>query len=272
MSVLLDDAPRVGEERPLGADRGAELLERVVLVGRDRDDLGVGHGDLRVERGELEVLLVLLRAVVAAREREDQRVVALELAEPPGDVRVVGQLVVGERAAGGDVGAHGDRLPCGDANGGRVSQDELLAAVDVVRRPGEGGVGHEVHGERGDVGRPDDAPDRQRGAELVAARVELVAEQRRRQRGVDEAGGDQVDADRRELEREAGRQGGQRRGRRRDDPDADGGWRAAGAAHEQQRAAGADLAAGVAGDAEHHHGCSGSARRASSKSISASGA
>ena len=73
VEVLLDDALGVGEERPLGADRGAELLERVVVVGRDRGDLRVGHGDLRIERGELEVLLVLLRAVVAAREREDQR-------------------------------------------------------------------------------------------------------------------------------------------------------------------------------------------------------
>ena len=107
VEVLLDDAPGVGEERPRGADRGAELLERVVLVGRDGGDLRVGHRDLRIERGELEMLLVLLRAVVAAGEGEDQRVVALDLAEPPGDVRVVGELVVGERAAGDDVGAHG---------------------------------------------------------------------------------------------------------------------------------------------------------------------
>src|SRR5215207_9983550 len=71
VEVLLDDARRVGEEGPLGSDRGAELLERVMLVGGDRGDLGVGHGELGIEGGELEVLLVLLRAVVAARERED---------------------------------------------------------------------------------------------------------------------------------------------------------------------------------------------------------
>ena len=59
-----------------------------------------------------------------------------------------------------------------------------------------------MDGERGDVGRADDAADRQRRAELLATRVELVAEERRRQRRVDEPGGDQVDADRRELERE----------------------------------------------------------------------
>ena len=87
VEVLLDDRARVLEERPLRADRRAELLARVVLVGRDRGDLGVGDGDLRIERGELEVLLVLLRAVVAAREREDHRIVALQLAERARDAR-----------------------------------------------------------------------------------------------------------------------------------------------------------------------------------------
>ena len=107
VEVLLDRSPGVGEERPLGADRRAELLQLVVLVGRDRDDLRVGHGDLRLERRQLEVLLVLLRAVVAAREREDHRIGALQLAELARGVGVIGQLVVGERAAGCDVGAHG---------------------------------------------------------------------------------------------------------------------------------------------------------------------
>ena len=95
----------------------AELLERVVLVGRDRGDLGVGHRDLRVEGGELEMLLVLLRAVVAAGEGEDQRVVALDLAQLRGRVRVVGQLVVGEGRAGDDVGAHADLLRSGFRRG-----------------------------------------------------------------------------------------------------------------------------------------------------------
>ena len=61
---------------------------------------------------------------------------------------------------------------------------------------------HEVDGERGDVRRADDAPDRERRAELLAARVELVAEERGRQRRVDEPGGDEVDPDRRDLERQ----------------------------------------------------------------------
>ena len=66
----------------------------MVLVGRDRGDLGVRHSDLRVERGEFQMLLVFLWAVVAARERENQRVVALELAESAYCTRVIGQFVV----------------------------------------------------------------------------------------------------------------------------------------------------------------------------------
>src|SRR5262249_38539837 len=60
-------------------------------------------------------------------------------------------------------------------NGDASAGEELLAAVHVVGRAGESRVGHEVDGERGDVARFDDAPDGERGAELVAAVVEFVA-------------------------------------------------------------------------------------------------
>ena len=56
---------------------------------------------------------------------------------------------------------------------GRVlSVDEPLAPVDVVGRAGNGGVDHELNGEGRDVGRSDDAPDRQGGAQLVASALE----------------------------------------------------------------------------------------------------
>src|SRR3954465_389924 len=63
---------------------------------------------------------------------------------------------------------------------------------------------------------------------------ELIAEERRRQGCVDEAGGDQVDANRCDLERQAGREGREGAPRRRGDPEthvAD-----PCAAHEQKRA------------------------------------
>jgi hypothetical protein len=77
VEVLLHLAARVGEEGPLGADRRTKFLERVVVVSGDGGDLDVADRDLRIEPSELEVLLVLLRAVVPAREGEDQRILAL---------------------------------------------------------------------------------------------------------------------------------------------------------------------------------------------------
>src|SRR2546428_2221919 len=90
-----------------------------------------------------------------------------------------------------------------------LAGDKLLPAVDVVGRAGQGRVGHDVYGERGDVGRSDDAPDGKRGAELIAAVFELIAGGRWRQRGVDGAGGDGVDPGGRGLARPVGCEGGE---------------------------------------------------------------
>ena len=68
--------------------------------------------------------------------------------------------------------------------------NKLLSAIDVIGRAGKGRVGHDVYGERGNIGWPDDAPYRECGAKLIAAVLEFIAEERRRQRRVDEAGGD----------------------------------------------------------------------------------
>src|SRR5579863_9430151 len=53
------------------------------------------------------MLLVFLRAIVAAREREDQRVVALKFADLAQFARVIGQFVVGENASGHNIRTHG---------------------------------------------------------------------------------------------------------------------------------------------------------------------
>ena len=79
----------------------------MVVVGGDRGDLGVGDGDLRIVRSELQVLLVFLRAVVAPRQCEDQRVVALDLTELAYRVGVVRQRVIGEDPTGFDIRTHG---------------------------------------------------------------------------------------------------------------------------------------------------------------------
>src|SRR4051794_41641133 len=87
------------------------------------------------------MLLVLLRAVVAAGEGQDQGVVALDLAEPPGDIRVVGELVVGEGAPGGDVGAHGGAFRVGAAGGVVVSLGPAAGPRRCRRCPVTAGFG-----------------------------------------------------------------------------------------------------------------------------------
>src|SRR5215468_8431971 len=129
----------------------------------------------------------------------------------------------------------------------RSSAGELLAAVDVEGRASHCGVRHEVDGQCGDVGRADDVADRQRGTELLAVLVDLIAGQRGRQRRADKACRDQVDPDGRDLEREGLGHGGKRGRERRDERGARCRAPAAGAADEQQGASRAYLGRGVPG-------------------------
>ncbi len=51
----------------MGSDRRAKFLQCMVIVGGDRRDLSVRNRDLWVERGEIQVLLMLFWAIMAAR-------------------------------------------------------------------------------------------------------------------------------------------------------------------------------------------------------------
>ena len=103
---LLNRSFGVGEEGPLGAHRRAELLDSVVVIGGDGSNLCICHSDFRIKRGEIEMLLVFFRAVVATRKRQDQWVIALEFAEPAQGARVIGQLKVGKNGPSYDIGTH----------------------------------------------------------------------------------------------------------------------------------------------------------------------
>jgi len=60
---------------------------------------------------------VLLRSKVTTGEHQDQRVTALKLAEPANRVGVVGKFVVGEDAAGDNIGTHALHLVDEDVSG-----------------------------------------------------------------------------------------------------------------------------------------------------------
>src|SRR6185312_9791585 len=80
---------------------------------------------------------------------------------------------------------YGGRLS-DSAESSTASGCELLTTVDVVGRAGESGVHHQVDGQCRHVGGGHHTTDRKRPAQLVSPLLESFAEQRRRQRRVDE--------------------------------------------------------------------------------------
>src|SRR5271156_4569676 len=114
--------------------------------------------------------------------------------------------------------------------------DELLAAIDVIRRTGQRRIGDDVDGERRDVFGADDTPDGKRCPQFAATLLESIAEEGCRQRSVYEARRDEIDAHWRKFERERRRERRQGGGGRRDNPQAATDPAPAGATHEQQRA------------------------------------
>src|SRR5450631_2107254 len=60
VEILLNRSVGVRKKGPLGSDGRTEFLKRVVVVGGNRSDLRVRHRDLRIKRGEFQMLLVLL--------------------------------------------------------------------------------------------------------------------------------------------------------------------------------------------------------------------
>src|SRR5215467_5686191 len=124
--------------------------------------------------------------------------------------------------------------------------DELLSTVDVIGCAREGGVGHNVYGERGHVRRSDHASDGKRGAKLVAAFFELIAQQFRGQRRVHESSCDEVDSHGRDFKRQASGEGGECSGDCASDAHADCRAPATSAAHEDQCSSRPHLAGRVA--------------------------
>ena len=100
VEVLLNNPVGVGEEGPLGAHRRAELLQSVMVIGGNHNNLRVCHRNFRIKRGKVQMLLVFLRAVMAARKRQNQGIIALKFAEPAQCARVIGQLIVGKNVSG----------------------------------------------------------------------------------------------------------------------------------------------------------------------------
>ena len=115
--------------------------------------------------------------------------------------------------------------------------DELLAAVNIDRCPGDRGVGHQVDCELGDVLRADHPSDGKRPAEFLAAHVQSLAEELGGERRIHEPGGDDVRPNRSELDSKASCQRRKLGRDRREHRRSAGRPPAARAAHEEQGSA-----------------------------------
>ncbi len=78
VQILLDDAARIGEKGPLGAQRIAELVGLHQLVGGDGHDPRVADLELRVEIDQVSQLPAILGAVMPPRQDEDHGILRLE--------------------------------------------------------------------------------------------------------------------------------------------------------------------------------------------------
>jgi hypothetical protein len=106
VEILLDLAPRVREEGPVGADSAAKLIRLGDVVGAYRDEAAIADLELAVQLDEPFGLPPLLRTEAPATENEDHGIWALQLGERTAFRGVVGELVVGEDRTRNDVGSH----------------------------------------------------------------------------------------------------------------------------------------------------------------------
>jgi len=106
IEIFLNYAPRVGQERPVGANSAAKFIGLNNSVGSDCDQPAICNLELAVELNEALMLPTLLRAVTAATENKNHRIWPLEFRELPALGAVVGKLIIGEDSAWNNIISH----------------------------------------------------------------------------------------------------------------------------------------------------------------------
>ena len=106
IEVFMDFTPRVGEERPVGADTCAIFIRLRDIVGADCDQPAIGNLEFTMELNQPFRLPAVLGSVTPAAEDEDHGVLSLQFGELSVFRGVVGQLIVGEDSPWNDVRAH----------------------------------------------------------------------------------------------------------------------------------------------------------------------
>jgi len=83
IEIVLDTAPRVREERPVGTDSAAIFIRLGDIVGADRDQPAIGNLEFTMELNQPFRLSAVLGSVTPAAEDEDHGVVSLQVGELP---------------------------------------------------------------------------------------------------------------------------------------------------------------------------------------------
>jgi hypothetical protein len=78
VEVFLDFTPRVGEERPMGADSRAIFICLGDIVGADRDQPAIGNLEFPMELNQPFRLSAVLGSETPATEDEDHGVLSLQ--------------------------------------------------------------------------------------------------------------------------------------------------------------------------------------------------
>src|SRR5271165_1296261 len=106
VEILLNNAPRIREERPMRADTTAKFVGLHDVVGADRNQPAITNLHLAVKLDQSLSLPTILRAVAAAAQYDDHRILSLQLRELSALCGVVGKFVVGKGCAWDHLGSH----------------------------------------------------------------------------------------------------------------------------------------------------------------------
>jgi hypothetical protein len=108
VEILLDYAPGVRKERPMGTDPAAILIRLDDVVCADCNKAAIGNLELAMEFDKPFGLPTVLGAISSPTEDENHRMLSLKIRELPPRPTVVGKLVVREVSSWNDVGSHID--------------------------------------------------------------------------------------------------------------------------------------------------------------------
>src|SRR5271165_7340042 len=81
VEILLNYAPRIREERPMRADAAAKFVGLYDVVGADRNQPAITNLHFAVKLDKSLSLPTILRAVAAAAQDDDHRILSLQLRE-----------------------------------------------------------------------------------------------------------------------------------------------------------------------------------------------